>query len=83
MNAHVDEVVAWKRANPADDLLTALIAAEDDGDRLSSRELRDQVNLLFVAGPRDHRQPDRHGYLRAAAHTPSSSLCCATTRRST
>ena len=50
MNAHVDDVVAWKRANPADDLLTALIAAEEDGDRLSPRELRDQVNLLFVAG---------------------------------
>jgi len=50
MNAHVDDVVAWKRANPADDLLSALIAAEEDGDRLSSRELRDQVNLLFVAG---------------------------------
>ncbi len=50
MNAHVDKVVAWKREHPADDLLTALIAAEEDGDRLSSRELRDQVNLLFVAG---------------------------------
>ena len=50
MNAHIDEVVAWKRANPADDLLTALIAAEEDGDRLSSVELRDQVSLLFIAG---------------------------------
>jgi cytochrome P450 len=50
MNAHIDEVVAWKRANPADDLLTALIAAEENGDRLSSVELRDQVTLLFIAG---------------------------------
>ena len=50
MDAHVDEVMAWKRANPADDLLTALIAAEEDGDRLSSMELRDQVMLLFIAG---------------------------------
>ena len=50
MNDHIDEVVAWKRANPADDLLTALIAAEEDGDRLSSVELRDQVTLLFIAG---------------------------------
>ena len=44
------DVIEWKRANPADDLLTALIQAEEDGDRLSSRELRDQVSLLFVAG---------------------------------
>ena len=29
MNAHIDEVVAWKRENPADDLLTAMIAAEE------------------------------------------------------
>ena len=46
----LDEVIAWKRKNPADDLLTALIQAEEDGDRLSSVELRDQVQLLFVAG---------------------------------
>ncbi len=50
MNALLDEVIEWKRANPADDLLTALIQAEEDGDRLTSRELRDQINLLFVAG---------------------------------
>ena len=50
MNQHLDDVIAWKRANPADDLLTALIAAEEDGDKLSSVELRDQVSLLFIAG---------------------------------
>lgn len=46
----LDTVIEWKRENPADDLLTALIEAEEDGDRLSPKELRDQVNLLFVAG---------------------------------
>lgn len=50
MDAHIDGVIAWKRDHPADDLLTALIEAEEDGDRLSTRELRDQVTLLFVAG---------------------------------
>ncbi len=50
MDALLDDVIAWKRANPADDLLTALIDAEEDGDRLSPIELRDQVTLLFVAG---------------------------------
>ena len=50
MDAHIDQVIAWKRANPANDLLTALIEAEDDGDRMSSAELRDQVSLLFIAG---------------------------------
>ena len=50
MNAHIDGVITWKRGNPADDLLTALIQAEEDGDRLTSIELRDQVALLFIAG---------------------------------
>jgi cytochrome P450 len=50
LNQHLDAVIAWKRANPADDLLTALIEAEEDGDRLTAKELRDQVSLLFVAG---------------------------------
>jgi cytochrome P450 len=50
MDAHIDQVIAWKRDHPADDLLSALIAAEEDGDRLSSVELRDQVSLLFIAG---------------------------------
>ncbi len=50
MDDLIDEVIAWKRDHPADDLLTALIAAEEDGDRLSAVELRDQVSLLFVAG---------------------------------
>ncbi len=50
MRELLDEVISWKRANPADDLLTALISAEEDGDRLTPRELRDQVQLLFVAG---------------------------------
>lgn len=50
MRALLGEVIEWKRNNPADDLLTALIQAEEDGDRLTATELRDQVQLLFVAG---------------------------------
>jgi cytochrome P450 len=33
------DMIAWKRAHPADDLLTALINAEDDGDVLDDEEL--------------------------------------------
>jgi cytochrome P450 len=50
MTAHVLDAIEWKRSHPADDLLTALIAAEHDGDRLTADELVDQVVLLFVAG---------------------------------
>jgi cytochrome P450 len=50
MQAHVQNVLAWKREHPSDDLLTGLLAAEDEGDRLSELELLDQVLLLYVAG---------------------------------
>ncbi|HEX3789666.1 MAG TPA: cytochrome P450 [Pseudonocardiaceae bacterium] len=46
----VREMVAWKRANPADDLLSALIAAEHEGDVLGEEELVAQVMLLYIAG---------------------------------
>jgi len=44
------DAIAWKRDNPADDMLTALINAEDGGDVLSPEELVAQVILLYVAG---------------------------------
>ncbi len=50
LDGYLGEVIEWKRQNPADDILTAMIEAEEEGDRMSPKELRDQVNLLFVAG---------------------------------
>ncbi len=44
------EAIAWKRAQDHDDLLTALIQAEDEGDVLSDAELLENVVLLFLAG---------------------------------
>jgi cytochrome P450 len=44
------EMIAWKRDHPADDLLTALINAEDEGDTLSTDELIAQTLLLYIAG---------------------------------
>jgi cytochrome P450 len=50
MTAYVREVVEWKRREPGDDLLTALLAAEDDGQVLDETELLDQILLLYIAG---------------------------------
>jgi cytochrome P450 len=44
------EIIEERRAHPGDDLLTALIAVEDDGDTLSPEELISFVVLLYVAG---------------------------------
>lgn len=39
-----------RRAHPGDDLISALLAAEEAGDRLSPEELSSIVVLLFIAG---------------------------------
>jgi cytochrome P450 len=50
MQAHLRDAIDWKRRNPADDLLSAMIAAEEAGDRMSPAELVDQVRLFYIAG---------------------------------
>lgn len=52
MLVHVRDAIAWKRREPADDLLSALVAVADDatGEQLSEEELVAQVVLLYIAG---------------------------------
>ena len=44
------ELIAARRSSPADDLLTKLIRAEDDGQRLTLDEMISTCVLLLVAG---------------------------------
>lgn len=44
------ELVEKRQVEPAEDLLTALAAAEQDGDRLSEDELVAMVGLIMIAG---------------------------------
>ena len=50
LTALMRDIIDWKRQNPADDLLTALITAEDEGDQLTDAELVAQAQLLYIAG---------------------------------
>ncbi len=50
MDEYLGEAIAHKRKHPKDDLLTALIEAEEEEDRLSEDELRSMTGLLFIAG---------------------------------
>lgn len=66
--AYVEELLARHRAEPADDLVSALLAAEDDGSRLSHVEC---VNLVLnvLAGGVDTTQSQlAHGIRLFAAH---------------
>ena len=48
--AYLDDLFAERRAAPTDDLVSALVQAEEQGDRLSQNELRSMGVLLIVAG---------------------------------
>ncbi len=50
LDAYVDEMVARRRRRLTDDLLSELIRARDDGDKLSGPELRMLVTGLLMAG---------------------------------
>jgi cytochrome P450 len=47
---YIRDVLVWKRRETSDDLLSGLIAAEDEGDVLTEQEVLDQVILLYIAG---------------------------------
>ncbi|WP_446047315.1 cytochrome P450 family protein [Streptomyces olivaceus] len=44
------ELIKSRRRNPQDDLLSGLIAARDDGDKLTEDELTSMIYLLLIAG---------------------------------
>lgn len=47
---YFNNLIEDRRAKPGDDLLSAMIHAEDDGDMLDEQELRMMCVLLFIAG---------------------------------
>ena len=50
LDGYVDDMIDQRRKSLTDDLLSELIRAEDDGDRLSAEELRMTVASLLMAG---------------------------------
>ena len=96
-NGYVTAMIEERRARRSDDLLSALIDAQEAGDRLSPAELVAMVVQLIFAGHettqnllgngmfRLLQHPDQLALLRAASGADSlrpSRRCCATTRRS-
>jgi cytochrome P450 len=49
-DGYFDGLFALRRARPREDLLSALVATEEEGDRLSEIELLSMCRLLLVAG---------------------------------
>jgi cytochrome P450 len=80
------ELIAARRAHPAGDLLSELIRAEDDGQRLSEEELIATCVLLLVAGHETTvslisnailallRHPDQLALLRAGPELAAAAI---------
>lgn len=63
IGAYATALAEDRRANPRDDLTTALVAAEVDGERLTSAEIASFFILLAVAGNETTRNAISHGVL--------------------
>jgi len=67
------DLVAAKRARPADDLVSALIEASDSGDTLNERELIAMLFLLLIAGHETTTNLIASGTLALLANPPELS----------
>lgn len=77
MSTRIAGVIADKRRAPGDDLLTALIQAEDEGDVLTDEELVSQVVLLYVAGHETTVNLIANGTLALLGHPDQLALLAA------
>ena len=50
LNAYVSDMIAERRADPRDDLLSDMIAIEQEGDRLSTEEMAMLAQAVLMAG---------------------------------
>ena len=64
----MEEMAAERRENPTDDLTTALITPDDDGEVLSQSDLNSFFVLLLVAGNETTRNAISHGPYQLTRH---------------
>jgi cytochrome P450 len=74
MYDYLDTQIEAKRRAPADDVLTALVQAEEDGDRLTRDELVGQVVTLYVAGHEPTMSLIGNGLLALLSHPTQLAL---------
>ncbi len=66
--AYEDELIPARRAEPGDDLISALIVAEEAGDRLSDNELRNLILNILVGGVDTSQSQLAHAVRLLAEH---------------
>ena len=75
--SYANDLAAEKRAHPGDDIVSTLLAAEVDGERLSDLEFDLFFELLAVAGNETTRNLISHGMLALAEHPDQRDLLLA------
>ncbi len=63
-----DELIATRRQDPGDDLISSLIEAEDEGDRLDHDELRNLILNILVGGVDTSQSQLAHAVRLLALH---------------
>jgi cytochrome P450 len=79
--AYEDELIARRRPDPGDDLISALIEAEEAGDRLSDHELRNLILNILVGGVDTSQSQLAHAVRLLAEHPDQWQLLRADPRR--
>ena len=74
IGAYATALAEDRRANPRDDLTTALVAAEVDGEKLTSAEIASFFILLAVAGNETTRNAISHGVLALSRYPEQREL---------
>ncbi|MBM3660759.1 MAG: cytochrome P450 [Actinobacteria bacterium] len=74
MFGYANELALDKRANPSDDIISVLLQAEVDGERLSDLEFDLFFELLAVAGNETTRNLISHGMLALIEHPDQREL---------
>ncbi|KMK75228.1 cytochrome P450 family protein [Alkalihalobacillus pseudalcaliphilus] len=72
--AYLESLIHQRRSEPKEDLLTDLILAEEEGERLSVRELYGVVMLLIVAGHETTVNLIANGLLALLTHPEQAQL---------
>ena len=68
LHAAATDLAGQRRDNPADDLMTALVTAEIDGERLTDADIASFFSLLCIAGNDTTRHTTAHGMFALSQH---------------
>jgi cytochrome P450 len=75
--AYEDELIPSRRASPGEDLISALIEAEEAGDKLSDTELRNLILNILVGGVDTSQSQLAHAVRLLAQHPDQWQALCA------